>query len=159
MNLHEYQAKEVLARFGVPVPRGKAVATAEEMPVNETIDLRASLRERVNLDLDLAIVNALEPDTFSEGEIEQIRAAGESAPVEAAVLQWERARRQHEQLARLGKLLKRPLVTLPFVYERSIGRTELQMLADELADRLAAPLAEAIEYVEIEDDDFGEADE
>jgi anion-transporting ArsA/GET3 family ATPase len=140
-----------------------AVATAEEMPVNETIDLRASLRERVNLDLDLAIVNALEPDTFSEDEIKQIRAAGDSAPVEAAVLQWERAHRQHEQLARLGKALKRPLVTLPFVYERSIGRTELQLLADELADHLAAPLAEAIEYVEIDDeydgDDFDEADE
>ena len=30
MNLHEYQAKDVLARFGVPVPRGKAAATAEE---------------------------------------------------------------------------------------------------------------------------------
>ncbi len=30
MNLHEYQAKEVLARFGVPVPRGKAAATVEE---------------------------------------------------------------------------------------------------------------------------------
>jgi len=30
MNLHEYQAKDVLARFGVPVPRGKAAATPEE---------------------------------------------------------------------------------------------------------------------------------
>ncbi len=30
MNLHEYQAKDVLARFGVPVPRGKAAATAAE---------------------------------------------------------------------------------------------------------------------------------
>ena len=30
MNLHEYQAKEVLARFGVPVPRGQAAASADE---------------------------------------------------------------------------------------------------------------------------------
>jgi len=30
MNLHEYQAKDVLARFGVPVPRGQAAATAAE---------------------------------------------------------------------------------------------------------------------------------
>ncbi|HEX9879145.1 MAG TPA: ADP-forming succinate--CoA ligase subunit beta [Candidatus Binatia bacterium] len=30
MNIHEYQAKEILARFGVPVPRGKVAATAAE---------------------------------------------------------------------------------------------------------------------------------
>ena len=30
MKIHEYQAKEVLSRFGVPVPRGRVVATLEE---------------------------------------------------------------------------------------------------------------------------------
>jgi succinyl-CoA synthetase beta subunit len=30
MNIHEYQAKEVLRGFGVPVPRGKAAFTADE---------------------------------------------------------------------------------------------------------------------------------
>jgi succinyl-CoA synthetase beta subunit len=30
MNIHEYQAKTVLKEFGVPVPRGKAVVSAEE---------------------------------------------------------------------------------------------------------------------------------
>ncbi len=30
MNIHEHQAKELLGSFGVPVPRGKAVYTAEE---------------------------------------------------------------------------------------------------------------------------------
>ena len=30
MKLHEYQAKEVLARFGVPVPGGRVAATADE---------------------------------------------------------------------------------------------------------------------------------
>ena len=30
MNLHEYQAKELLAGYGVPVPRGRAVASAAE---------------------------------------------------------------------------------------------------------------------------------
>lgn len=122
-----------------------AVATPEEMPVNETVDLRASLRERVNLDLDLAIVNQLEPRYFSDDEIETLRAAGDAAPVEAAILQWERSKRQHEQLDRLAKGLGRPLITLPFVYERTIGRTELQLLADDLSAKLEAPLAEVTE--------------
>ncbi len=30
MNVHEYQAKEILARFGVPVPEGRLAATPEE---------------------------------------------------------------------------------------------------------------------------------
>ena len=30
MNIHEYQAKDVLRGFGLPVPRGKAAFTVEE---------------------------------------------------------------------------------------------------------------------------------
>ena len=30
MNIHEYQAKEVLRGFGVPVPKGKPAFTVEE---------------------------------------------------------------------------------------------------------------------------------
>ena len=30
MKLHEYQAKELLSRFGVPVPEGYAASTVEE---------------------------------------------------------------------------------------------------------------------------------
>src|SRR3990170_2863600 len=30
MKVHEYQAKEVLARYGVPVPNGRVAATADE---------------------------------------------------------------------------------------------------------------------------------
>src|ERR1700693_2089998 len=30
MNIHEFQAKQILARFGVPVPKGQAAATTHE---------------------------------------------------------------------------------------------------------------------------------
>src|SRR6516165_5692480 len=30
MKIHEYQAKAILARYGVPVPRGETAATADE---------------------------------------------------------------------------------------------------------------------------------
>jgi succinyl-CoA synthetase beta subunit len=30
MKIHEYQAKQILARFGVTVPRGEVISTAEE---------------------------------------------------------------------------------------------------------------------------------
>src|SRR6266852_7881314 len=30
MNIHEYQAKQILARFGVPVPKGQPASTPDE---------------------------------------------------------------------------------------------------------------------------------
>ena len=32
MKIHEYQAKALLARYGVPVPRGEVAFTAQEVP-------------------------------------------------------------------------------------------------------------------------------
>jgi len=29
MNIHEYQAKQILAKFGVPIPKGKMIEKAE----------------------------------------------------------------------------------------------------------------------------------
>ena len=36
MNIHEYQAKDILRRYGVPVPRGKVASTPEEARVAAT---------------------------------------------------------------------------------------------------------------------------
>jgi anion-transporting ArsA/GET3 family ATPase len=118
-----------------------AVATAEEMPVNETLDLRRELKERVGLDLAMTVVNALEPDYFSDSELATLRKQDQIAPIEAAVLQSERADRQAEQYQRLAEELKRPVIDLPFLYEKSIGRLELNVLADKLSVDLAEPFA------------------
>jgi anion-transporting ArsA/GET3 family ATPase len=120
-----------------------AVATAEEMPVNETVDLRDELAERVGLDVSLAILNSLEPKYFSSTEVKGLKKLEDPvAPIEAAILQSERAERQAEQAERLNAELERPLISLPFLYEKSIGRAELSQLAEMLAEQLAEPLAE-----------------
>lgn len=118
-----------------------AVATAEEMPVNETLDLRDELIERVGLDISLGVVNALEPKYFEDDEIASLKQVETVAPIEAAILQSEREARQQEQYARLAADLKRPLVDVPFLYEKAIGRAELNELADKLASDLAEPFA------------------
>lgn len=114
-----------------------AVATAEEMPVNETLDLRSELQERVGLDVSLGIVNSLEPKFFTDTEIKQIKKLDKLAPLDAAILQSERQARQAEQHQRLADELNRPLIDLPFIYERSIGRSELSTLAEKLGHDLA----------------------
>lgn len=118
-----------------------AVATAEEMPVNETLDLRAELRERVGLDIALGIVNALEPEFFNAAEVKGLKQLDPVAPIEAAILQSERHARQQEQYKRLAEEFGRPLIDLPFLYEKAVGRAELNALADKLSTDLAEQFA------------------
>jgi anion-transporting ArsA/GET3 family ATPase len=121
-----------------------AVATPEEMPVNETLALRDALGEE-QLDLDLAIVNGVYPSRFDEAQIERVREAIAKArgPVArgalyAAVSEHARAQTQRRQLERLSEGLSMDgrLVELPFVFAERIGRAELERLADALEARL-----------------------
>ena len=111
-----------------------AVATAEEMPVNETLALREALRRDVGLDLDAVVVNALLPDRFSAGDAAALAARPGRAARMAASLH-ARARAQREQLERLrsGLGAEVPIVTLPFVVAADLGPGELGLLAGKLA--------------------------
>ncbi|MBJ7348654.1 MAG: hypothetical protein JHC87_08815, partial [Thermoleophilaceae bacterium] len=113
-----------------------AVATGEEMPVNETLSLQKQLKERLDLKLDAVVVNNLEPQFFSEADSAQLRATETSPTVDAALRQIQRHAQQQEQLARLRKNVKAPVLTLPYIYEKSIGRSELATLSATLADDL-----------------------
>jgi len=115
-----------------------AVATAEEMPVNETLWLRDQLVAD-ELRLDAVIVNARYPDRFTAAESEQLAAARDHAtsPLAAAALGAalsERARAvgQAEQLRRLHAGLGMPLIELPYLFAEQIGRRQLELLADAL---------------------------
>jgi succinyl-CoA synthetase beta subunit len=47
MNIHEYQAKEIFTRYGIPVPRGKAVFSADEAAAAATELIRETSSETV----------------------------------------------------------------------------------------------------------------
>lgn len=50
MNLHEYQAKEILARYGVPVPPGKVAYTPEEAKrIAEELGKRVVVKAQVHV--------------------------------------------------------------------------------------------------------------
>ncbi len=110
-----------------------AVATAEEMPVNETLALRAALRGDLGLGLDAVVVNAVLPDRFSAQDAAALAGRpGRAARVAASL--HARARAQREQLERLRAGLDGvPVLTLPFVVAAELGPGELAHLAGELA--------------------------
>ena len=121
-----------------------AVATAEEMPVNETLWLRDALGEE-QLTLEATIVNACYPQRFSARERTALekarRRAGQpliGAALGAALSEHARMTAQREQLARLREGLGTELVELPYLFAESVGRPELDQLADSLEGGLAA---------------------
>jgi anion-transporting ArsA/GET3 family ATPase len=115
-----------------------AVATPEEMPVNETLGLHESLL-REGLELDAVVVNALYPERFEATEVAELettlsrsRSPLARSALRAALSEQVRARSQRAQLDRLRNGLPRPILELPYVFAAELGRHELQRLTDAL---------------------------
>jgi anion-transporting ArsA/GET3 family ATPase len=115
-----------------------AVATPEEMPVNETLELSRSLAEQ-RLGLDLAILNALYPVRFEQKDVQELaqalaraRSPRSRSALRAALSEHARAQTQRQQRDRLSQGLKAPLAELPYVFADQLGLEEIGVLADEL---------------------------
>jgi anion-transporting ArsA/GET3 family ATPase len=121
-----------------------AVATPEEIPVNETLSLREALAQE-NLALELVVVNEVYPTRFADDEVGSLERALEHsedplarAAVRAALSEHARGETQHDQLDRLraGLHLDGRVVELPFVFAEQLERPELERLADQLEVQL-----------------------
>jgi anion-transporting ArsA/GET3 family ATPase len=115
-----------------------AVATPEEMPVNETLSLRDSLA-RDGLELEAVIVNALYPERFGAEQVAELDEALDStgsplgrAALRAALSEHARGLTQRRQVARLSEVLGEKLIALPFLFADHLGLPELGLLADAL---------------------------
>jgi anion-transporting ArsA/GET3 family ATPase len=119
-----------------------AVCRAEEMPVNETLELGAALREEVGLGLDVVVANALAPTRFSAAEAAALRAApvtGAAADAVAAALAEDaRARMEQAHLRRLRRgAAGAHVITLPRLETADeLGLAEYGELAGRLARAL-----------------------
>jgi anion-transporting ArsA/GET3 family ATPase len=122
-----------------------AVATPEEMAVNETLALSEAMTA-AGLALDVVIVNALYPSRFETDEADALAAAlpQTDAPLarsalRAAVSEHARAARQREQEARLREGVACPLIELPYLFAADVGPEELELMADGLEEAIPAP--------------------
>ena len=126
------QGRTIHAMLADPARTGViAVATPEEMPVNETIALRRALRERMGLDLERVIVNGVERSRFTAGEAGRL--TGEAEPVRAAHWHHARARAHHNQLNRLRRGIDGvACTTLPLLHVMEVDAPGLELLAARL---------------------------
>ena len=128
-----------------------AVATPEEMAVNEALTLRDALASD-GLALHDVVVNAVYPSRFDADEIAQLRETAEDADsqlaraaIRAALSECARVDNQRRQLDRLAAGLTERVIELPFLFVEHLGRDELGRLADLLGAGLAGrqPVAPA----------------
>jgi anion-transporting ArsA/GET3 family ATPase len=123
-----------------------AVALAEEMPVNETLELGTKLEQAVGLGLDAVVVNALYPERYTKADAKALRAAEKNglAPdaleaVRAALAEHERAQAQQAHVERLRAESGAPVLELPLLFDPQVGLDEYHELAEELGTTLAPP--------------------
>lgn len=121
-----------------------AVATPEEIPVNETLSLREAL-EQEDLALELVIANGVYPRRFEDVQVGVLKRALEGseeprarAALRAALSEHTRGETQRAQLDRLraGLNLDGRLIELPFLFAESLYRAELERLAELLEAQL-----------------------
>jgi anion-transporting ArsA/GET3 family ATPase len=129
------------------------VATPEEMPVTETLELVDRIREETDVDLAAVIVNKVLPELFGRGEEEMFHRLREpevvgalsravDGPVEpvldAADLAVTLRRTRAEHITRLRDELPTNLLLLyvPYLFTRSHGVRATRNVAESLAAEL-----------------------
>ena len=116
-----------------------AVTVPSEMPVAETLDLRARLGESMGRDLALVVANEVLPHRVDADDLEDLTVglngdrrkllrAAQRAATSAVV----RAEAQDVELERLRAGVDAPIVELPFLYETELGLGAIHQLADVL---------------------------
>ena len=129
------------------------VATPEEMPVNETIDLAERLGTETVTDLGAVVVNRVLPELFTRGEEELFRAvraperakaleAAVGGPVEPVLdgaelaVTLRRTRAEHLAGLRAGLPDGTELLYLPELFQRSHGVRATHQIAEHLGAEL-----------------------
>jgi anion-transporting ArsA/GET3 family ATPase len=120
-----------------------AVALGTEMAVTEALEIQTGLERQLTRSLTAVIVNGLLPRRFTAAELRRI-AALETAGRDGAVMQaasraahavHERARLQHNQLARLRRR-SFDVLAVPFVWSAQLELGGVRDIAQGLARKL-----------------------
>jgi anion-transporting ArsA/GET3 family ATPase len=129
------------------------VATAEEMPVSETIELQDRIRSETTVDLAAIIVNRVLPELFARGEEEVFDRLSEPDAMEVLddalggpaqplfegarmAVTLRRTRTSHLERLRAGIDASIPLLYVPEMFARSHGLRLTHQIADAVSAEL-----------------------
>ena len=125
-----------------------AVAQGTEMAITETLELQQKLDQQLGRELHAVIVNGMLRQRFSAPELRQIAALGDSpatsttarsatarSAIAAAQAVSERARFQHNQLARLRRR-HFDVIGVPFQFTAELDLDAVRRIAEQLKRKL-----------------------
>jgi anion-transporting ArsA/GET3 family ATPase len=129
------------------------VCTPEEMPVNETIELAARVKEETTVQLSAVVVNRVLPELFGRQEEQVFDALATPAPsaqlnelvggdagglLAAARLAVTMRRTRSTHLERLRRHIDDsvPMLYLPYLFTRSHGLRTTRQVAASLGEEL-----------------------
>jgi anion-transporting ArsA/GET3 family ATPase len=125
------------------------ITLVEEMPVNETIELRQQLRAELKVPLGFVIANAIYPPLFSDEQADQLRALREKIPnngdhldrmMEAALFRRGRVELQREYLDRIDREVDLPQLHVPYYFTERFDFQTISRIADQLDRQVRAHL-------------------
>lgn len=123
------------------------ITLAEEMPVNETIELHRQLQSEFDLRVGAVIANAVFPRVLSEDEVRTVRqllnAHGTEADdlgalLSAGIFRDARCDLQDRYLERLRRELDVPLVQIPYYFTPSFDPQTIALMGARLTQGLRA---------------------
>jgi anion-transporting ArsA/GET3 family ATPase len=117
------------------------VALPEEMPVAESIELDARVREELRIPRGLLFLNAMPEESFTPGERDRLHALeGRPPPLgpaaAAAVLQARRAEEARRHAARLREAVHLPAVVLPLLALERWGKGAVERVSAAMRERI-----------------------
>jgi anion-transporting ArsA/GET3 family ATPase len=154
VGLVRQQTGWMLDILGDPATTGLVVvATPAEMPVSETLELTARVREETNVALAAVVVNRVLPELFGRGEeevFERLDAPGRAEPAEASLgrslrplldaarltVGMRRARTEHLERLRQAVDPAIPMLYMPYLFFRTHGLRATHQIADALSAEL-----------------------
>jgi anion-transporting ArsA/GET3 family ATPase len=135
------QAAEVVELLSDPTRCQVLLVTLpEETPVNELVDTAYAVEDQAGVALGPVVVNQCVPRLDLGGDVDadsehaelELEPSERGALVDAAAFRADLVRRQDDQRTRLAQRLPLPQVHLPYFFTADVGRTEIELLADEL---------------------------
>lgn len=117
------------------------VMLAEEMPVNESLELKTRVDEEIGMQVGYALANNIFPGMFTGPEARQMEVLrdachddehGVRSILDAGLFRHERTKLQEHYLERAERELKLPVVEIPFIFEAELQPKHIRQLADAL---------------------------
>jgi anion-transporting ArsA/GET3 family ATPase len=124
------------------------VTTAEEMPVNETLEMYERVRHELEMPLGVVFVNRLHRPELKRADLEELEHRLEGVEGRDRPLLEEVAERAREELgwaeindtysAKLVRQAKLPVIEIPFLFAEEFGFSECQTIASIVETGLSA---------------------